>query len=134
MPLTPELVELDTDLEEYEEANKTYNLDFSKNRITNSIDGIDALKQTIYCILNTERYENLIYSWNYGSEFKALIGKDKDFIIGDLKRRIEDALSIEDRITGVNELNISTDKEKMTVNFIVETIYGEITVEQEVSV
>lgn len=99
MQLTPEVIELDTELEEYENTDKTYKIDFSKKRITNTIDGIEALKQTIYCILNTERYENIIYSWNYGSEFNSLIGKDKDFILGDLKRRIVDALSVDEEST-----------------------------------
>lgn len=134
MQLTPEVIELDTELEEYENADKTYKIDFSKKRITNTIDGIEALKQTIYCILNTERYENIIYSWNYGSEFNDLIGKDKDFILGDLKRRIIDALSVDERIDDVNDFKFSTNKESMTVNFIVKTVYGEITIEQEVAI
>ena len=29
-------------------------------------DGEDANRQAILKILNTERYENVIYSWNYG--------------------------------------------------------------------
>ena len=41
------------------QPNRTYSL------VTGGvIDGLDAVKQAIYCILNTERYEYLIYSWN----------------------------------------------------------------------
>ena len=71
---------------------------------------------------------------NYGSEFNDLIGKDKDFILGDLKRRIIDALSVDERIDAVNDFKFSTNKESMTVNFIVKTVYGEITIEQEVAI
>ena len=135
MQLTPvTMEEYNDELEEYENIDKTYKIDFEKNRITNIIDGIEALEQSIYCILNTERYENIIYSWNYGSEFNSLIGKDKDFILGDLKRRIVDALSVDERINDVNNFKFSTNKESMIVNFIVKTIYGEITIEQEVAI
>lgn len=131
MQITPEVEELDL-IEEQEYSNKTYKIDFEKNTIVGEIDDIEAIQQTIYCILNTERYENIIYSWNYGSELKSLIGKDKDFILGDLKRRIVDALSVDDRIQSVDNMEIVVNKDTMIVKFIVKTIYGNITIEQEV--
>lgn len=33
------------------------------------------MKQAIYKILQTERFEYLIYSWNYGIELNAVVGK-----------------------------------------------------------
>ena len=134
MQLTPETLELNKILEEVENSNRTYKLDFTKNRITSEIDNIEALKQTIYCILNTERYENLIYSWNYGSELKALVGKDKDFVIGDLKRRITEALLVDDRINAIDNFEYKVDKNTLIVNFRVFSIYGEISITQEVTV
>lgn len=133
MQLTPQTLELNAELEPYENSSKTYKIDFIRNRITSRIEEWEALKQTIYCILNTERYEDIIYSWNYGSEFKELIGKDKDFIIGDLKRRVEDALSVDDRINSIDNFEISENKNSLNVKFIVTSIYGEIPVNQEVS-
>lgn len=133
MQIIPETEELEL-LEEEEQSNRTYKIDFEKNRITEIIDDIEAIKQTIYCILNTERYENIIYSWNYGSELKNLIGKDKEFILGDLKRRIIDALSIDNRIQSVENMEVVVEKNAMIVDFIVKTIYGNIAIEQEVAI
>lgn len=132
MQLTPETLDLNKDLEETEYSNKTYKLDFNRNRITTQIADLEALEQTIYCILNTERYENLIYSWNHGSELKALIGKDKDFIVGDLKRRVAEALLVDDRINSIDNFEYKVDKDLLIVNFNVSSIYGEIPITLEV--
>ena len=47
-------------------------LDINKNTMSNHIvgmtDGLSAIAQTIYFILNSERYEHIIYSWDYGIE------------------------------------------------------------------
>ena len=37
------------------------------------MDETEAVRQAAIKILNTERYENEIYSWNYGIELKDLI-------------------------------------------------------------
>ena len=50
-----------------EQTSKTYYLNIEKNTISNFCDGIEAMKQTIYCILNTERFEHLIYCLLYTS-------------------------------------------------------------------
>ena len=85
--ITPE-TNMQEDIVEEEFSDKTYQVDFINQKITGMIDGIESLKQSISFILKTERYENIMYSWNYGVEFQNLIGKDYDFILGDLKRRI----------------------------------------------
>ena len=67
-----------------EQTSKTFYLNIEKNTISNFCDGIEAMKQAIYCILNTERFEHLIYSWNYGIELKHLIGENTTFVIPEL--------------------------------------------------
>lgn len=103
--ITPE-TNMQEDIVEEEFSDKTYQVDFINQKITGMIDGIESLKQSISFILNTERYENIIYSWNYGVEFQNLIGKDYDFILGDLKRRIEEALLQDDRIIAIEDFEI----------------------------
>lgn len=63
------------------------------------------MKQTIYCILNTERFEHLIYSWNYGIELKNLIGESSTYVVPELQRVITEALLQDDRIEEVNNFN-----------------------------
>lgn len=59
------ILDEDVEVEEIIEPTKTYKI--KDNRIVGFADGKEALKQAIQLILGTERYEYLIYSWNYGS-------------------------------------------------------------------
>ena len=116
-----------------EQINKTYNLNIEKNIISGLCDGIEAMKQTIYCILNTERFENLIYSWNYGIELKYLIGESKTFVIPELERVISEALLQDSRILEVNNFTFETKGNIITVRFNVITSVGEVEIEKVVN-
>lgn len=116
-----------------EQTSKTYYLNIEKNTIANFCDGIEAMKQTIYCILNTERFEHLIYSWNYGIELKHLIGENTTFVIPELERVIQEALLQDDRISKVNNFEFNVEKNSIIVKFTVTTTVGEIQAEKVVS-
>ncbi len=117
----------DLELEEIIEPSKTYRIDFEKGKTIGFCDGVEALKQAIYLILNTERYEYLIYSWNYGSELNELIGKQKDIAESEFKRRITEALLQDDRINNIDNFIFKYDKDCVQVGFTVFSIYGEFT-------
>lgn len=127
-----ENINIGEDTEVVEEP--TYTWKIKGNRIIGYTDGIEAMKQAIYLMLNVERYRYLIYDWNYGVELADLFGKDKSYIYSELKRRIKEALLIDDRIISVDEF-IFESKKKNTINlrFIVNTIFGEIKTYREVS-
>ena len=116
-----------------EQTSKTYYLNIEKNTIANFCDGIEAMKQTIYCILNTERFEHLIYSWNYGIELKHLIGENTTFVIPELERVIQEALLQDDRISEVNNFEFNVEKNSIIIKFTVITTVGEIQAEKVVS-
>ena len=116
-----------------EQTSKTYCLNIEKNTISSFCDGIEAMKQTIYCILNTERFEHLIYSWNYGIELKHLIGENTTFVIPELERVIQEALLQDDRISEVNNFDFKVEKNSIIVKFTVITTVGEIETEKVVS-
>ncbi len=46
----------------------------------------------------TDRYKHEIYNYNYGIELNDLFGKPKEFVKSMLIGRIQDALSVDDRI------------------------------------
>lgn len=118
-----------------EKSNKTYKLNIEKNTIEGKCEGIDAIKQTIYCILNTERFEYLMYSWDYGVEIKKLIGEQSTYVIPELERVIKEALKQDDRIEDVIEFTFKqTNKNTITATFKVITTLGDIMIEKEVSV
>lgn len=113
----------------------TYYIDFDRNRIIGTVDDIEAVKQAIYLILQTERYESLIYNFYYGTEFDSLIGKSRELITSELERRIREALLEDDRIVRVTDFTIEFTSDKAIVKFTVNTIFGDIeSIEWEVLV
>lgn len=114
------------------ELSRTYKL--IGNKIQGFTDGLDALKQAIYKVLNTERYEYPIYSFYYGVEFENLIGKDKMYVEIELKRRITECLLRDDRISNVDNFIFESNGDSLLCTFDVHSIYGDLTVSQEVNI
>jgi len=122
------------DFSETEIPSKDYGLDISNEKINGTVEDLEQLKQTIYFILNTERYEHLIYSWNYGVEFVDLIGQPFSYVVPELERRITEALVQDERITAVSDFAFEKIKNKVHVTFVVSTIFGNIESEVDVNV
>ena len=112
----------------------TYNINRNTNRISGYIDGKDAIIQAIYLILQTERYESLIYNWYYGVELDELVGKNRDYTTSEIKRIIKEALMEDDRITEVSNFSIKYTDDTALIQFLVDTVIGSITIEWEVNV
>jgi len=124
--LTPVTISSDSSAIKTEEMpSLTYKIDFKQNRITEKIDNLEALKQAIYCALNTARYDYIIYSHNYGNELENAIGLDYDLAIAECKRYISEAILADDRFVSVNNFEFSRiDSETMEIQCDVESIYG----------
>lgn len=124
--------------ENYEEAflpSLTWKLNSESMTMEGTVDGIDSVKQAVFCILNTERYEYLIYDWNYGIELAELLGEPISYVLPELKRRISEALEQDDRINEVRDFQFDTsDRGTVLVSFLVETVFGTLGIETEVSV
>jgi len=123
-------VELAT--EETIETSRTYKI--TGNRIRGYTDGLDALKQAIYKVLNTERYEYPIYSFNYGIELENLLGKDPVYVQIELKRRIRECLLRDDRITEVDNFKFEINGDEIKCTFDVHSIFGNFTASREVTI
>lgn len=117
-----------------EQTNRTYCLDREKNIITNFCDGIEAIKQAIYCILNTERFEHSIYSWNYGIEMKHLIGENSIYVISELERVIREALLQDERILEVNNFDFEVKQNTILAKFTVFTVLGKLEMDKAVTI
>ncbi len=118
--------DLKVDFQFGELPTNTYQLRILKDDIVGFTDRLQAMVQTIYLILNIERYEYLIYSWNYGIELSDLFGKPIPFCIPEIKRRITEALMQDTRITGVTNFTFEHIKEKVFTTFLVQTIFGDV--------
>ena len=115
--------------------SRTYKIDFDAGRVCGFCDSTEAMKQAIYKILQTERFEFLIYSWNYGIELNAVVGKSYQVFASEIKRVIREALLADSRITDVVDFEVvQIDKRTASVKFTAETIFGEIPIEREVGV
>ena len=111
-----------------------YRMLLDRDIINGKIDKLDAMRQVIYKVLHTERYEYIIYSWNYGIELVDLIGQDKDYVVAVLPKRITDALLQDDRITNVDGFEFDTSQKRIVqCTFKVHTIYGDIEADREVN-
>lgn len=125
---------LTDELEFEEQPSKTYKMHIDEKVINGMCDNLEAMKQAIYKILNTERYEYIIYSWNYGVELADLIGQPVNYVIAEVPRRIIEALLQDDRITGVDGFKFDTsEKRKVHVSCTVHTIYGSVDTEKVVN-
>lgn len=127
-------IDFDLELEETEEIQPSRTYKISGNKIQGFVDGLEALKQAIYKVLNTERYEYPIYSFDYGIELESLIGKDPIFVQVELQRRIRECLMQDDRITDVDNFKFELIGDEIKCTFDVHSIYGEITASREVNI
>lgn len=121
------------DFEEVVEPSKNYNLIVEKNRCVGIIDEIEAMKQAIFLMLSIERYQHIIYSWNYGVELRDLFGMPTSYVASEVKRRIRDCLLQDERINEVDSFFITTHKHRVHVKYTAHTIFGDIELEKEVN-
>ncbi len=132
LPVTGNILE--QDFKVVQMPSKTFRLDMEKKRVIGTVDGLEAVRQTVFCILNTERFDWLIYSWNYGVELKDLFGKSTGLAKARIKKRIKEALQQDDRIQSVDGFSFEGNGKVLHVRFTVHTTLGEIVVEKEVNI
>ena len=126
---------LSHDFEIEEQPSLTYRMEISGDSVRGHVDGRDAVRQAVFRILQTERYQYIIYPWWYGIETLDLYGEPVNWVCAELERRITEALLVDDRITSVIDFEHDTSiKGTVHTTFIVHTIYGDIPAEKEVSV
>lgn len=122
------------DFEFKEEPTQTYQMNADQAVIRGYTDGQEAMKQAIYKILLTERYQYLIYSRNYGIELLDLFGKPVSYVCPELERRISEALLWDSRIQRVTDFEFDFPKKGVVhVSFKAHTVFGEIRAEREVN-
>jgi len=103
------------------------------NHIGGYIDGLEAFSQAVNLVLDTERYSEIIFSWDYGMEFDDLIGERKSIVEVDIERRIDEALKQDDRYTGIEDFSITFEGEQANIRFTVNSVFGNINIERSVS-
>ena len=127
MATLPESAGFGTELVLASQPSLTWLIDKEQNQVSRMDEGLEAVRQSVEIALSVERFRWQIYSTNYGAELDDLIGEDEAYIVSELPRLIEEALSTDDRIRAVDDFSFSrTDGNSMTVTFAVHTVFGDI--------
>lgn len=119
------------------EANppsRTFRLDHQERAVRGMTDRLAAVEQAVFLILNTERYDWLIHSWNYGVELRGLIGMPPAYCVVEIQRRVTEALLQDDRITAVEDFSFESGKKRVLATFRVVSIFGAFRTGMEVDI
>ena len=123
------------DIEVITQPSLSYKMVLDSDCIIGKCDRLEAMRQAVYKILNTERYQTLIYSWNYGIELKDLFGKPVRSVVAILEKRIRTALLQDDRVQSVDNFVFDTSKRHIVLaTFTVHTTFGNIEASKEVRI
>lgn len=117
-----------------DETSKTYNLNLDSNNVLGYTNNLESVIQSVYKILGTERYQNMIYSDDYGIELENLIGEPVSYVYPELKRRIEEALMQDERIEYLDEFEFACVGGVVTCSFTIHSEFGDIEAEKEVAI
>ena len=116
-----------TDIVITAQPSKTWIIDRDAMQVSRMDSGLESVRQAVEIALNVERYKWTIYDANFGSELDGLAGEDEAYIIAELPRMVEDALSPDSRVISVdNYVFTRLDSTSMRVTFTVHTVYGDI--------
>lgn len=85
-------------------SNLTFRYVRERDAIIGTITDRDALEQSIFFILMTERYTYPIFNRDYGVDFDGIIGNSIEDVRTLLPQRIREALLVDNRITSVDEV------------------------------
>ena len=125
----------DTVTEATEKPGKTYRLDLDRGRIIGTVDGQEAVRQAIRKAIITPRFKCLIYDNQYGSEIEESITRNdatKEYIEAAMPGFVKDALKPDTRILQVHDFSFEFDGDKAYIAFSADTIFGKVSIEEEV--
>lgn len=107
-------------------------LDEETGQLGDPVQNIDAIAQDIRFSILTERNKYPIMGSNFGVEMEELIGQDPAYVRANIKKRIADALSIDDRVESVSDFKFETNQDSLTVSFVVNTKLGPLNMKTDV--
>ena len=95
------------------------------------VAGAEAVKVWCWKTLKTPRYRHDVYSWDYGCEAEDLIGQafTADVKRSEAIRCVREALMVSPYVTGVGEIAVDFEGDRLTVQCTVQTIYGEVSLD-----
>lgn len=97
-----------------------------ENREVKTVEGVEALKVWIYKALKSERFVYKAYTQDFGNEMYMLFGRNytQALVNAEAKRYAKEALEINPYIKEVVVKSINFNKDKLTINLDVESVFG----------
>ena len=111
----------------------TWKIDQNNRRISGTTDDLEAVRQAVEVILHIERFRWQIYSPYTGVQFDGLIGEDPGYVAAELKRRITEALRMDDRVRSISDFAHTVSGDILTAEMTVNTVYGSLRADTEVT-
>ena len=125
----------DEEDDEEDGPSPTYTFKVVNGRIRSMTDELDAMKQAVDKILQTERFVYPIYDEQYGNDLPELIGESIDYALSEAERMTVEALEADDRITSVEITKCEqSSSDSIIVEGFANTIYGRVGFESEVDI
>lgn len=112
------------DVEFQSQPDLTWWRDPDTNRIAGTADGHKAVAQAVEVMLLVERFRWQIYKPFFGMEWEGLLGQNPGYVASQLQRRIREAVTIDDRVTGISGFSYTVSGDTMTAQVTVNTVYG----------
>ena len=104
-------------------------------RVTGFVEGQEAMCQAIEKALSTERFACEIYSDSYGAEFNDLIGEHLDLAKAEIERLVTEVVTTDERVISVDNFEITNEtRDTLTIKFVVSTVFGNLSFDQEVTI
>lgn len=111
----------------------TWKIDQNNRRISGTTDDLEAVRQAVEVILHIERFRWQIYSPYTGVQFDGLIGENPGYVAAELKRRITEALRMDDRVRSISDFAYTVSGDMLTAEMTVNTVYGSLRADTEVT-
>ena len=103
------------------------------NPIVGTADGHKAVAQAVEVMLLVERFRWQIYKPFFGMQWEGLLGQNPGYVAAELQRRIREAVTIDDRVTGISNFSYTISGDTMTAEVTVNTVYGPLNQTVEVT-
>lgn len=111
----------------------TWKIDQNNRRISGTTDDLEAVRQAVEVILHIERFRWQIYSPYTGVQFNGLIGEEPGYVAAEMKRRITEALRMDDRVRSISDFAYTVSGDMLTAEMTVNTVYGSLRADTEVT-
>lgn len=121
------------DVEFQSQPDLTWWRDPDTNRIAGTAEGHKAVAQAVEVMLLVERFRWQIYKPFFGMQWEGLLGNNPGYVAAQLQRRIREAVTIDDRVTGISGFSYTVSGDTMTAQVTVNTVYGPLNQTVEVT-